>query len=204
MQKLCIRLLHSLSWTHAYLVLIMQYNQRFAEWFCLSGSSLTTLSWKRGCYMGVVVAVVAKCTNQAFWYNNNYFMALCPGLHGWSRTYSIRVVCVVRDYPGKPVTEETFTHSHLSWSSTILYQLPVSTMIDNILPTQFMCLTVFWGNFSPNLLWSTSWSGTLHFILYTFLHPQHMPILTQPVLLQYQDYVTYPILFRYLDLIWYL
>jgi len=33
-------------------------------------------------------------------------------------------VCVVWDYPGRPVPEETFTHSHPSWSSNILYQLP--------------------------------------------------------------------------------
>jgi len=40
-----------------------------------------------------------------------------------------------------------------------------------------------------------SWSWTLNFILHTFLHPiiiffsQHIPIPTQPVLLQYQCYV---------------
>jgi len=41
--------------------------------------------------------------------NNNHFMALCP------------------DYLSEPVPEETFTYSHLFWSSTI--QLPPSTMI---------------------------------------------------------------------------
>jgi len=30
----------------------------------------------------------------------------------------------IQDYPGEPVPEETFTHSHLSWSSIILYLLP--------------------------------------------------------------------------------
>jgi len=69
--------------------------------------------------------------------------------------------------PGKPVSKETFTHSHLSWSSIILYQLPPSTMIHSILPVQFTCLTVF---LPPSPLWSTSWSGTIHFILHTFLH----------------------------------
>jgi len=49
---------------------------------------------------------------------------------------------------------------------------------------------------SPGPLWSSSWSWTLNFILLTFLHPiiifsQHMPIPTQPVLLQYQCYVIY-------------
>jgi len=45
----------------------------------------------------------------------------------------------VWDYPGEPVPEETFTHSHLS----NLYQLPSSTTIHSNIPVQFMCLTVF-------------------------------------------------------------
>ena len=44
-------------------------------------------------------------------------------------------------------------------------------MIHSIFPVQFTCLTVFLHNFCPSPLWSTSWSGTLHFILHTFLHP---------------------------------
>jgi len=50
-----------------------------------------------------------------------------------------------------------------------------------------MCLTVFLHHLSPSPLWYTSWSGTLCFILHTFLHPiivfflQHMPIPSQPV-----------------------
>ena len=40
----------------------------------------------------------------------------------------------VQVYLGEPVPEETLTHSHLSWSSTILYQLPPSTTIYSILP----------------------------------------------------------------------
>jgi len=35
----------------------------------------------------------------------------------------------VRNYTGELAPEETFTHSHLWWSSTILYQLPPSTTI---------------------------------------------------------------------------
>jgi len=34
---------------------------------------------------------------------------------------------------GEPVPEETFTHSHLSWSSIILYLLPPSIAIHGIL-----------------------------------------------------------------------
>jgi len=75
----------------------------------------------------------------------------------------------VRDYPSEPEPEETLTHSHLSWSSTILYQLSPSTMIHSILTVQCTCLTVFLHNLLPSPIWSVSWSGTLHFILHTFL-----------------------------------
>ena len=96
---------------------------------------------------------------------------LCPGLPEWTGT------------------EETFSHSHQSWSSAIFYQLPPSTTIHSILPVQVMCLTVFLHNLCPSPLRSTSLSVTLHFILHTFFHPivvffsQHMPIPSQPVLL---------------------
>jgi len=94
----------------------------------------------------------------------------------------------VRDLD-EPLPEVTFTHSHLSWSSTILYQLPPSTMIHSIFPVQFTCLTVFLHNPSPSPLWSTSWSGSIHFILRTFLYPiivffsEHLPLPSQPVFL---------------------
>ena len=96
---------------------------------------------------------------------------------------------IVRDCPGEPVPEETITHSHPSWSSITLYLLPPSAKIHIILPVQFMCLTIFLQNLSPSPLWFTSWTGILHFILRTFLHPiivfflQYIPIPTQPVLL---------------------
>ena len=68
-----------------------------------------------------------------------------------------------------------------------LYLLSPSTTTHGILRIQFTCSTVFFHNLSPSSLWSTSWCGTLHFILHTFLHPiivfftQHMPIPLQPV-----------------------
>jgi len=49
----------------------------------------------------------------------------------------------VQDYLSELVPEETFTHSHLSWSSIILYQLPPPTINHSILPVQFTCLTLF-------------------------------------------------------------
>jgi len=38
----------------------------------------------------------------------------------------------VRDNPGEPVPEETFTHSHLSWSSIVPYLLHPSTTIPGL------------------------------------------------------------------------
>jgi len=61
----------------------------------------------------------------------------------------------VRDNPGEPVPEETFTHSHQLQSSIITYLLLPSIMIHGILPVQSMCLTVFFHSLSPSFLWST-------------------------------------------------
>ena len=78
--------------------------------------------------------------------------------------------------------QKELTHSHPSWSSDILYQLPPFTMIHSILCVQFTCLTMLYDNLSPGPLWSSSWSWTLYFLLHAFLHPviiffsQHMPI----------------------------
>jgi len=79
----------------------------------------------------------------------------------------------VLDNLGEPIPEETFTHSHLSWSSVIPYLLPPSIMIHGILPVQFTCLIFFFHNLSPSFLWSTSWSTNWHPLLdaHTFLHP---------------------------------
>ena len=74
-------------------------------------------------------------------------------------------------------------------------------MVHGILFIHFTCLTVLSYNLCPGPLWSSSWSWTLNFVLHAFLHPitiffsQHMPISTQPVLLQYQCYVIYTSLF---------
>ena len=70
----------------------------------------------------------------------------------------------VRDNLGEPVPEETFAHSHSSWSSTVPNLFHPSNTIHGILPLQFTCLTVVFHNLSPSFLWSTSWPGTLHLI----------------------------------------
>ena len=72
----------------------------------------------------------------------------------------------VRNNPGELISEETFTHSHLSWSSIVPYPLPPSNTIHGILSVQSTCLAVF----STISLQVFSWPGTLHFKLHTFLH----------------------------------
>jgi len=58
----------------------------------------------------------------------------------------------VRDNPGEPVPEETFAHSHLSWSSIVPCLLHPSNTIHSILRIQFTCLTIFFHNLSPSFL----------------------------------------------------
>jgi len=75
---------------------------------------------------------------------NNRFMTLCLGLSRWVSSFLTaheHIIGYSVPYPGEPVPEETFTHSHLSRSSTILYQLPSSTTIHSSLPVHFTCLT---------------------------------------------------------------
>jgi len=52
--------------------------------------------------------------------------------------------------PGEPVPAETFTHSHLSWSSIVPYLFDPSNTIRGILPVQSTCLTVFFHDFNKN------------------------------------------------------
>jgi len=73
--------------------------------------------------------------------------------------------------------ESSPIHTHYDHQSSF------TCFLHSIFLAQFTCLTVFLYNLCPHPLWSTSWSGTLHFILYKFLHPiivffslQHMPI----------------------------
>jgi len=69
------------------------------------------------------------------------------------------------------------------------FHLPRSIASSCFLLVQTACLAIFLHNLSPCPLWSTFWSGALHLIFHTFVHPisvffsQHMPIPSQPVLL---------------------
>jgi len=103
-------------------------------------------------------------------------------MHNTTTTTVLRLF--VRDYPGQPVPEETLTHPPSS-SSSNLYQLLPSTTIHSILLVRMTCLAIVLHNPFPCPLWSTFWSGALHLIFHTFLHPisvffsQHMPIPSQ-------------------------
>jgi len=98
----------------------------------------------------------------------------------------------VGDNLGEPVPEETFTHSHLSWSSIVpicfihLLRSMVSSLFNSRTRQTFpQSLSKF------SLVYLLAWHPPLH----TFLHPisvfflQHMPIPSQPVLLYYWDYI---------------
>jgi len=90
---------------------------------------------------------------------------------------------LIRDYPGRPVPEEAFTHSHPSWSSDILFNFP--HLLRSIAFSLFS-LHARLSSLTTSL--QVLFGHPLHPIL-TFL--QHMPIPTQPILLQYQCYIIY-------------
>jgi len=73
----------------------------------------------------------------------------------------------VRDNLGEPVSEETFTHLHLSWSSIVPYLLHPFNAIHGILPVQSTRLTVFFHKlqvfFGLPLGLAPSTSYSIHF-----------------------------------------
>jgi len=92
----------------------------------------------------------------------------------------------VRDNPGEPVPEETFTHSHLSWSSIVPYLLPPSTTVQSMASSLFNPCS--WQSYSTislqfSLVYLLAWHPPLHRLPHSCLHPiivffsQHMPIL---------------------------
>ena len=88
------------------------------------------------------------------------------------------------------------THTHPGQRTSFITFLHLQRTVHGILFIQLTCLTVLSNNLFPSPLWSSSWPWILNFILHAILHPiiiifsQHMPIPTQPVLLQYQCYIS--------------
>jgi len=83
-------------------------------------------------------------------HTHNCLTALCPGQPRWAGT-----------------TRNIHPHTHTSWSSNILYQLPPSTMIYSILLVQFMCLAVLSQPLSRSSLVYLYISLPNHYLLFT-------------------------------------
>ena len=98
-----------------------------------------------------------------FWTCEIFFhQTLRPSTH--THTHN-RLTSFVRDYP-----EETFSHSHPSCSSDILYNF--LHLLRSRASSLFNLRS--WQSFSTSslqVLWSSFWSGALYFILHAFLHP---------------------------------
>ena len=71
--------------------------------------------------------------------NGHRVMALCPGLPVWAST------------------KETFTHTHQSWSSDILYQLSLSTVIHGPVLLIMKMSKISNIRYIGNLFWNTLW-----------------------------------------------
>ena len=135
--------------------------------------------------------------------NNNRFTALCPELPWWAGTrrniHPPTILIIVQSlsassmdtFPcqfrlGHPssLQKPLICHSISALAAEIffLHSCPRHLNFHSILPVQITCLAIFLYNLSPRPLWSTSWSGALHLIFHTCLHPisvffsQHMPI----------------------------
>jgi len=91
----------------------------------------------------MVVLVVVRFTHTNPY---NHLTALCLGLPGLASTRR-------NIHPLTPV---------------LIFKHPLSTSF--IYYDQYTWLTVLFHNLSPGPLWSSSWSGTLYFMLYTFFH----------------------------------
>jgi len=78
-----------------------------------------------------------------------------------------RSLTFVHDYRVDRYQKKTFTHSHPSCSTDILYQLPPSTTIYSILCVEITCLTFHSDNLSPGPLWS---SYSMQFFTQSSIH----------------------------------
>ena len=95
-------------------------------------------------------------------HTHNHLTTLCPGLPGWAGTRR-------NIHPLTPI---------------LIIGHPLSTFSIYWDPLHPLCSVYVLDSLSPGPLWSSSWSGTLYFILQAFLHAiiiffsQHMPIPT--------------------------
>ena len=139
--------------------------------------------WNTLCWQASDHTEFHKLTDRML-YNTHTHARTHARTHAHTHTHTTVKRPFVRDYP-------IITHS-LSTSS--IYNDPWHPLcsvyeLDSLLGQPL--------SRSSLVLFLSSWPWTLNFILHAFLHPviiifsQHMPIPTQPVLLQYQCYVVY-------------
>jgi len=137
-----------------------------------------------------------------FWYCGRYELALscsAKATHAHTQPF-YGSLDFVRDNPGEPVPEETFTHWHLSWSSVIPYLLSPFVTIQGILPVQFTCLTVFFHIslqvfFGLPLGLAPSMSYSIHLLLCDGICTSHC--ISFPVLLPTSHWYCWSIFFAY-------
>ena len=120
------------------------------------------IKWQTARRWSLVFRSVQLAMGRVKFFRETRFSMLCnththAHAHAHTRTHN-RLTAFVRDNPGRPVPEETLTHSHPTWSSDILYHLPPFTTIHGILFVHFTCLTILSDNLSPGPLWSSSFS----------------------------------------------
>jgi len=93
----------------------------------------------------------------------SFLQAGCPFCHPTNSIKALKAQAL------KPVPEETFTHTYHGHQSSLICFLHLlwstASSLFNLRSWQS-----FFHNLSPSFLWSTSWAGTLHFILHAFLH----------------------------------
>jgi len=94
----------------------------------------------------------------------------------------------VQDIPESRYPKKTFTtHNYFGHQSSLMCFLHLLRSMASSLFN--LCAWQSFHNLSSSFLWCTSWPGTLHFILHTFLHliivffSQHISVLSLPVLL---------------------
>jgi len=113
--------------------------------------------------------------------NNNRFTALCPGLPRWagtSRNIHPPTILIIQFLSASSIYHDPYHPPRSNYVLGNLFAQPLSM---------------------SSLV--TSWSGALHLIFHTFLHPiivffsQHMPIPSQPILL----YISYHLFLVYLS-----
>jgi len=80
-----------------------------------------------------------QCTVTPNEYCKELYFYMLTHTHTHTHTHPFMALDFVWNKPGEPVPEETFTQSHLSWSSIIPYLLHASNTIHGILPVQSTC-----------------------------------------------------------------